>query len=190
MALEGKAPKIFTKTTKQGVPIYCVLLVLLISLLSFLQVGENSAIVLSWFVNLVTASQLINFSVMTFTFIRFYKACKVQGLDRNHLPYKGFLQPYAAWYGFTATSIMAVVGGWPVFLKGAWDVPTFLFSYMMIFLFPLIILGWKIFKRTKWMKLEEIDLYNNLEEIEEYERNYVPTPDKNRVDKWFNKIFG
>ena len=32
LALEGKAPKIFTKTTRKGVPIYAVVFVLLISL--------------------------------------------------------------------------------------------------------------------------------------------------------------
>ena len=53
LALEGKAPKIFTRCTRNGVPVYCVLLVLLLSLLSFLQVSNNSAVVLQWFVNLV-----------------------------------------------------------------------------------------------------------------------------------------
>ena len=46
LALEGKAPKIFTRTTKSGVPIYAVIFVLLISLLSFLQVGISTATVL------------------------------------------------------------------------------------------------------------------------------------------------
>lgn len=132
LALEGKAPKILTKCTKQGVPFYCVGVVLLIALLSFLQLGENSAVVLNWFVSLVTASQLINFSVMCFTFIRFYNACKVQGLDRDTLPYKGMLQPYAAYYGLVCTFIMTFVGGYTVFLKGMWDVPSFLFSYLMV----------------------------------------------------------
>lgn len=115
LALEGKAPKIFTRCTKNGVPIYCVVLVLALSLLSFLQVSNGAAVVLQWFVNLVsqiewpkyclfadvsqvTASQLINFSVMSFTFIRFKKACDVQGLSRDSLPYKGRFQPYLAWY--------------------------------------------------------------------------------------------
>lgn len=78
LALEGKAPRIFAKCTRRGVPIYSVLLVLLISLLSFLQVGSGSAVVLSWFVSLVTASQLINFSVMAFTYMRFLKALKAR----------------------------------------------------------------------------------------------------------------
>ena len=55
LALEGKAPKILTKCTRNGVPIYCVGVVLLISLLSFLQVSNNAAKVLSWFVSLVSA---------------------------------------------------------------------------------------------------------------------------------------
>jgi amino acid transporter len=111
LALEGKAPKFLTKCTKQGVPFYCVLFVLMIALLSFLQLGQNSAVVLNWFVSLVTASQLINFSVMCFTFLKFYKACKVQGLDRDTLPYKGMAQPYAAWYGLVTTFVMTFVGG-------------------------------------------------------------------------------
>ena len=83
---------------------------------------------LSWFVSLVTASQLINFSVMTYTFLCFYKACKVQGLDRNTLPYGGILQPYAAYYALVCTFVMTFVGGYTVFLPGQWDVPSFLFS--------------------------------------------------------------
>ena len=54
LALEGKAPRIFTRCNRNGVPKYCVLLVLTISLLSFLQVSNSSAKVLNWFVNLVS----------------------------------------------------------------------------------------------------------------------------------------
>lgn len=53
LALENKAPKILTRCTRTGVPIYCVLVVLLISLLSFMQISSGSATVLNWIVNLV-----------------------------------------------------------------------------------------------------------------------------------------
>ena len=53
LALEGKAPRIFTRCNRNGVPTYCVLLVLALSLLSFLQVSNSSAKVLQWLVNLV-----------------------------------------------------------------------------------------------------------------------------------------
>ncbi|KAL8964259.1 MAG: hypothetical protein Q9183_004579, partial [Haloplaca sp. 2 TL-2023] len=58
LALEGRAPKILTRCNKAGVPIYCVLLVLLISLISFLQVSNGSAVVLDWLVNIVHFSQM------------------------------------------------------------------------------------------------------------------------------------
>jgi len=190
LALEGKAPKILTKCTKSGVPFYCVGVVLCISLLSFLQLGENSAVVLDWFVSLVTASQLINFSVMCYTFLCFYKACHVQGLDRNTLPYKGVLQPYAAYYAMIATFVMTFVGGYTVFLPGQWDVPSFLFSYMMVFLFPVLVLGFKIVKKTKAVKAHEADLVTDLAEIEDYHKNFVERPETNRFNRVLDRLFG
>lgn len=176
LALEGKAPRLLTRTTRNGVPVYCVMVVLAIALLSFLQVSNSSSTVLSWFVNLVTASQLINFAVMCATFLAWYKACKAQGLDRRSLPYCGILQPYAAWYGLVGTTVMAFVGGYTVFLPGNWDIPTFLFSYTMIGVFPILFVGWKIIKKTKLKKAHEVDLKGEVEEIDEYTANFVPTP--------------
>ena len=62
LALEGKAPRIFTRCTRNGVPIYCVGFVLAISLLSFLQVSNGSAKVLGWFVNLVSSCLSVSLS--------------------------------------------------------------------------------------------------------------------------------
>lgn len=59
LALEGRAPRVLTRCTKDGVPIYCVLLVLAISLISFLQVSSGSAVVLTWFVSIVGSPFLL-----------------------------------------------------------------------------------------------------------------------------------
>lgn len=178
LALEGKAPRFLTKCTSKGVPIYCVLIVLLFSLLSFLQLSAGTAVVLSWFISLVTASQLINFSVMAFTFIRFKAACEAQGLSRDKLPYKGWGQPYLAWYALAGCFTMTFVGGYTVFLPGKWNVPTFLFSYTMIFVFPALFCGWKLLKKTKWLRAENVDLFKDVAEIESYTKNYVDVPEK------------
>lgn len=55
LALEGRAPRILTHTTRKGVPIYCFAVVMIFPLLSFLQVSNSSSIVITWFANLVTA---------------------------------------------------------------------------------------------------------------------------------------
>ncbi|GIC91287.1 putative general amino acid permease (Agp2) [Aspergillus udagawae] len=189
LALDGKAPRLFTKCTKRGVPIYCVSVVMLIALLAFLQVSNSASVVLDWFVNLVTASQLINFSVITFTYTRFRKAIIAQGIPRESLPYRSWWQPYTAYVALVCTTVMAFVGGYTVFLPGNWDVPTFLFSYTMIGVFPVLYCSWKIVNRTKTKKPEEVDLVTGLDEIEEYERNYIPEKPSNALSRFSDWLF-
>ncbi|KAK4214408.1 amino acid permease-domain-containing protein [Rhypophila decipiens] len=190
LALEGKAPKVLLRCTSRGVPIYCVLFVLAIGLLGFLQVSNNAAKVLQWFVNLVTASQLINYSIICVTYLRFYSALKAQGIDRRTLPYRGWFQPFAGWFGLAGCFVMTFVGGYTVFLPGNWDVPTFLFSYTMIFITPVLYIGWKFLKRTKILRADEIDLLKDLDTIEEYQRTYVPSKSGNSFYRFLDWAFG
>ncbi|KAI0404006.1 amino acid permease/ SLC12A domain-containing protein [Xylaria palmicola] len=189
LALEGKAPRFLIKCTSKGVPIYCVLIVLLFALLGFLQVSEESSVVLNWFVNLITASQLVNYCVVCCTYVCFHRALKAQGISRDTLPYKGYLQPYAAYYALVATFVFAFLGGYTVFLPGNWDVATFLFSYTSVAAFPILYFGWKILHRTSIHSPEKVDLQQDLEEVEEYTRNYIPQPPRNGFSKWFNMLF-
>jgi len=48
----------------------------------------------------------------------------------------------------------------------------------MVAVFPILFIFWKLFKRTKFLAPHEVDLYEDLEEIEEYTRSYVPDPPK------------
>ena len=73
---------------------------------------------------------------------------------------------------------MTFVGGYTVFLPGRWSVATFLFSYTMIGVFPVLFVTWKLLKKTKFLKPEEVDLRSGVEEIEEYSREYVPVMSK------------
>ncbi|KAH7023906.1 amino acid permease/ SLC12A domain-containing protein [Ilyonectria destructans] len=191
LALEGKAPKFFTICTRNGVPLYCVIVVLLIALLSFLQLSNNTAVVLDWFVSLVTASQLINFSCMCVSYLCFYRALKAQGISRDTLPYKSILMPYAAYYGLVGTFIMTFVGGYTVFLpfEGYWNVPDFLFSYTMVGVFPVLYVGWKLIHKTKIHKPEDVDLRKDLDTVAEYEQNYVPQPPSSWFEKILDKLF-
>ncbi|KAL7943339.1 amino acid permease/ SLC12A domain-containing protein [Trichoderma barbatum] len=191
LALEGKAPRFLTTCTKAGVPVYCVGSVLLFALLSFLQLSSNTAVVLNWFVSLVTASQLINFCAVCVSYLCFHRALKAQGISRDSLPYKAWFMPYAAWYALVWTFVMAFVGGYTVFLPlpGYWNVADFLFSYSMIFVYPVLYFGYKFVRKTSIHKPEEVDLFKDVDEIEEYQRNYTPTPPRNGFEKILDKAF-
>ncbi|KAJ7582940.1 general amino acid permease AGP2 [Mycena floridula] len=173
LALEGKAPKFFATCTKAGVPLYCIEVTLAISLLAFLQVSNNAAIVLQWFVNLVTASQLLNYSIISITYIFFYKGLKAQGIPRDSLPHKAFWQPFCGYYALSGTIIMTFVSGYTVFLPGNWDVPNFLFSYMMVFIVPLSFIFWKLFHRTSFQRLETMTFFETERmQVDQYEEVY------------------
>jgi amino acid transporter len=100
-----------------------VFVVLAVMCLSFLQVSAGSTVVLDWFINISTASQLVTWVAMSVTFIRFHKACKLQGVSMEEMPYRSRLQPYAAWYALSMSLIVLFINGYPVFLKGNWSTP-------------------------------------------------------------------
>jgi amino acid transporter len=173
LALEGKAPRFLTRCTRNGVPIYCVAITLAISLLAFLQVSNNAAVVLQWIVNLVTASQLLNFSIICFTYIRFYNALRAQGISRDTLPHKSWWQPFSAYYGLIGTFIMAFVSGYTVFLPGRWNVTDFFFSYTMIGVLPVLFVYYKFRHRTTWQQLETMSFFNKERaEVDRYEQEF------------------
>lgn len=196
LALEGKAPRFLTACTRRGVPYLCVGTVLGIGLLSFLQVTNSAAVVLSWFVSLVTASQLINFSIISVSFIFWRRILASQGIDptdktKHSLPYVSPTGVYGAYFALFFTFIMTFIGGYTVFLPGNWDVPNFLFSYMMVMVCPVLFVGWKYTKGTsgKWVRgeKEKVDLAwgGEKEVVDAYEREYVQP----REDRWIVRLW-
>ncbi|KAJ5898961.1 hypothetical protein N7495_003705 [Penicillium taxi] len=178
LALEGKAPKFFRKTTKAGIPIFCIAAVILISLLAFLQVSSGSAKVFGWLVNIITTSQLINLAVICFTYLCFRKAWAVQKRPQTLLPYKARWQPYSTYFSLTCCLLMVFVSGYEVFLNDEWDTATFFFSYTMIGVFIVIFILAKIIKRSSFVRPADVDLVSDVQEIEDYTANYIETPDR------------
>ncbi|PKS04926.1 hypothetical protein jhhlp_008292 [Lomentospora prolificans] len=167
LALEGRAPKFLTKVTKSGVPIYCYFVVMLFPFLSFLQVSNSSATVLTWLVSLVTAGGLIDYIVMTVTYIFFYRACVAQGVDRKTFPYCGWFQPYSAWIALVAEVTVTLCYGYSSFQPP--NVETFFQNYTMVVLAPILFIGWKVVKKTKFIKPHEADLVYQRPAIDAYE---------------------
>lgn len=183
LARDGHAPAVFKRCTRNGVPIYAVGVTLCFALLGFLQLSKSSQVVLDWIVNLVTASQLINFCVLCVTYIRFYKALEVQGINRDTLPYKGWGQPYVAYFGLFCPFIMMFLAGYPVFVN--WDTPTFLFSYIMIPFNIVLFILWKVIRRTKFVKSEDVDLDTGMKEVNDHQDSFVEPP---RPKTWYGKV--
>jgi amino acid transporter len=60
----------------------------------------------------------------------------------------------------------------------------------MIGVFPAIFVGWKLIKRTKWLKPEEVCLRTaEVDEIDEYTRNYMERTPRTRWRGYVDKLF-
>ncbi|CCF60490.1 hypothetical protein KAFR_0K01360 [Kazachstania africana CBS 2517] len=143
MALDGYAPKFLAVCNKQGVPIYSVAISLIWALLSLLQLNSNSAVVLNWLINIITASQLINFACICITYLFFRRAYLLQRDTLPDLPFKSWGQPYTAIFGLVCVLMMIIVQGYTVFFPKLWNVQDFLFYYLMVFIDAAIYLSYK-----------------------------------------------
>ncbi|KIX06180.1 uncharacterized protein Z518_04154 [Rhinocladiella mackenziei CBS 650.93] len=177
LALEGQAPKFLLKCTRSGIPIYCFAVTMIFPLLSFLQVSNDSAQVVTWFANLTEASQLIDYIIMSVTYLFFYRALKVQGIDRRTLPYLGWFQPYCGWIGLVGMTLVLGGYGYTTFLPGWWDIGTFFSYYTMVFVAVVTYVGWKVVKRTKVVRPEEADLVWDRPIIDTYEASLPNKPE-------------
>lgn len=175
MSRSGIFPRFFQYCTKSGVPIYCVGVAFLWSLLSLLQLGESSSKVLNWLVNLCSGAQVLNYFFMCVTYLAFYRAVNVQGIDRFKFTYRSWFQPYTALFcGFMTLSMVGALG-YTVFMPGQWSVENFLTYYLMVLLAIGIFIGYKLIYRTKFVRSMDADLFTGLEEVELHEQHYLET---------------
>ncbi|WVQ79666.1 hypothetical protein IAT38_001766 [Cryptococcus sp. DSM 104549] len=179
LALDRKAPRIFTRLNKHGVPYTCVIMVMLLSCLAYLALGSSSAKVLNWILNFCTAATMFNWCVMAITWIRFNKAMKVQGIDRNtFLPCPSKIQPYAGYWALTWAGLFIWLQGYAVFLKGNWNVATFIFNYGIIALALAIGLFFKIYLRTPFHRAKDIDLTTDVDFFDALDEHYQNVKDE------------
>ncbi|KAF7595573.1 hypothetical protein BBP40_005608 [Aspergillus hancockii] len=169
LAQNGHAPKIFGKTTKNGVPIYALIVALAFACLSYLKLGSGSVQVLTWLTNLITGGTLVTYIAICVNYLFFYRALKVQGYDRANLPYCGYVQPYGTWIAMCWIIGIEIFYGYQVFLKGHWDIGAFFSHYTMAFLAICMATGWKLGRRTKMIPPEEADLVWARPSIERHE---------------------
>ncbi|KAI5478989.1 hypothetical protein MNV49_004393 [Pseudohyphozyma bogoriensis] len=182
MALDKQAPKIFGKTNRWGVPVYAVLASFAFGPLAYLSLGSGGpSQAFSWLLNLSTVAGLLAWASLCYAFIRFYKACKVQAIDRSDFPYVGRFQPYSAWVGFIGSIVITLVQGFSVFLKGNWSTANFFASYVGILIFIVPAVGWKLIKKSKWVKLKDMDLWTGRFDSSKLEPEKVPTT-------WWGKV--
>lgn len=190
MALDRKAPAIFTKTLRTGIPHFAVLAGLSVCALAFLDTTTSTATVISWLVSLVTACQMINYAATAVTYLHFYAALKAQYIDRSTLPYRGRFQPYTSYVAIGCCMFGMLANGWVNFIHDStsFSVRSFFLSYTMCFFFPTAFVFWKLYAKSKYVRpgTADLSLGGVKEEIDDYEATFV-SEGRGKLSAWIDE---
>lgn len=156
MAQNRKAPKFLGYTDPRGVPVFAILLTNLFGALSMMNVSTGASKAYSYIVNLSGVSTFLVWGAISFIHIRFRAAWAAQGRDPATLPFRSMLYPWNAYFGLAANLFLALVQGWTTL--SPFDAGTFVDAYILLPLFPIIYFGYKFVFKTRYWRVEEIDL--------------------------------
>ncbi|RHW32753.1 amino acid permease [Lysinibacillus yapensis] len=158
LAIDGKAPKVFAKLSKRGIPVYALLATLAVGCLAFLSSFFGDGVVYMWLLNASGLSGFIAWVGIAISHYRFRKAYELQGLDMRKLPYKAKLFPFGPLLALAICLIVIAGQNYTAFTGGEIDWYGIAVSYIGIPLFLALWLGYKIKHKTKIVPLEKCDL--------------------------------
>lgn len=164
LALDGQAPKFFLKCTAAGNPIYAVATVSLIGCITFLIASNAAVTVFEWFVSLCTCGFVLAYLFMICTWIGWYRGLKAQGISRDSLSWKAPLMPYAAYVGVGMGCVVLLFLGFDVFVP--FSTQGFVTSYFGLAFSAFVYILWKVVKRTKPVRPEDMDFVSGKEEVD------------------------
>jgi amino acid transporter len=156
LAADGKAPHIFKRVNKRGVPVNAIILANACGAISMMNNSTGAAEAYSYLINVSSVCTFLVWGSISFTHIRFRQAWKAQGRTVEELPFKSFAYPYNAYFGVIANVFLALIQGWSVFAP--FDAGAFVAAYIMIPVFLLIAGAWMLARRSPWRKLDDVDL--------------------------------
>ncbi|KAI3331037.1 amino acid permease/ SLC12A domain-containing protein [Ustulina deusta] len=184
MAQDGKAPKFLGRTNRRGVPVPAIIFANLFGALSLLNLSSGAANAYSYIVNLSGVGTFLVWGSISLIHIRFRQAWQAQGYQVEDLPFKSLWFPWNAWFGLFANLFLAFVQGWTSFAP--FNAGNFVDAYILLPLFPIIYVAFKLWNKTHFWRLDEIDLQSgrrrDLEEVRE------PAQD-DKSQAWWRKLW-
>ncbi|MBM6824959.1 amino acid permease [Veillonella magna] len=158
MAKNGKAPAVFTKLNKHGVPVPALLATAAFGLFAFLTslIGEGTAY--NWLVNISGMSGFIAWLGIAIAHYRFRRAFHAQGRDLKEIPFKASLFPFGPIFAFILCLIIIAGQNYTAFTGDEIDWYGASVAYIGIPVFLAVYLGYKWLRGTKMVPLKDVDL--------------------------------
>ncbi|KAJ5988359.1 Dicarboxylic amino acid permease [Penicillium waksmanii] len=197
LARENKAPKIFARTDKRGVPVFALAICSVIALLAYMNVTNDSRTVFKYFVNLVSMFGLLTWISILVTHIHFVRARKAQNVPDSSLAYVAPFGAIGSYIALGFCCLIALTKNYDVFTHnpkwGNFDYKNFITAYLGIPLYFILLIGYKVVTRCKGVDPATADLWTGKDEIDREEAAYVARKEaeahKHSQSHWFYRTF-
>jgi lysine-specific permease len=157
LAREGKAPRIFGKVNRRGVPMNALYVCTIIGFVAFLSSLVGNGVIYTWMMNASSLTGFLAWLGVAISHYRFRKAYIAQGRDLNQLAYRAKWYPFGPILAAVLCTIIIVGQDISAFTGGHIDWAGVIATYVGIPLFLALWLGYKWIKKTKVIPLDQVD---------------------------------
>lgn len=156
LAREGKAPRIFARLSKGGVPRYALLATTVVAGLCFLSSMFGNQTVYLWLLNTSGMTGFIAWLGIAISHYRFRRGYIAQGKDLNDLPYRSGFFPIGPIFAFILCLTITLGQNYQAFLEDNIDWIGVTATYIGLPLFLAIWFGYKIAKKTTFISYKDM----------------------------------
>ena len=156
LACDGKAPRIFGKLSRGGVPRNALYATTVVAGLCFLTSMFGNQTVYLWLLNTSGMTGFIAWLGIAISHYRFRRGYVLQGHDVKDLPYRSGFFPLGPIFAFVLCLIITLGQNYEAFLKDSIDWGGVMATYIGIPLFLIIWFGYKLTKGTHFVRYSEM----------------------------------
>ncbi|KAM6534654.1 hypothetical protein FALCPG4_004280 [Fusarium falciforme] len=157
ISVDGKAPEVLSRTTKNGVPYVSVGFCGLFCSLAYMSISAGSQTTFQYLSNVVSVFAILAWVSILVTHIFFCRAIKAQRIDSAYIPYRAPFGVMGSYVAVTFFAILALTQGINSFVL-EFDYRGFIVTYIGIPLYLGCILGFKYTRKTKRVRACSADL--------------------------------
>ncbi|PWN35891.1 putative GAP1-amino acid transport protein [Meira miltonrushii] len=170
LAQAGQAPRIFAYIDRQGRPLPAVILSLCMGCLAFVIYAAESSVVFNWLLALSGLSTIFSWGSICACHIQFRRAWKYNGHSVDELPWKSPVGVVGAIFGVAFNILVIIlqfyIAAFPIGAGSVEEqlatpsqrVNAFFLAFLAAPVVLVFFIFWKVFKRTSFVRLDEIDI--------------------------------
>lgn len=156
MATEGKAPKIFARVNRRGIPLPALMATASVGLFGFLTAVVGQGAAYTWLVNISGLSGFIVWVGIAVCHFRFRRAYVRQGYDLKDLPYRAPLFPIGPLLAFSLCIVVILGQNYQAVFDG--KLLQVLSAYIGLPIFLAVWLIHKAVTKDRTIPLDEVDV--------------------------------